>query len=240
LREIIRAAGGGRSVASLEDPIEAVVEGVAQSQINPAAGFDLLTALRSLLRQDPEVILVGEIRDAEVAKVAYQAAMTGQLVVTTFHASDAADAIARLLDMGIPPYVVRGATRLVVAQRLLRRVCERCHSIESVSTEQHYGNQLSELNHAASVGDQPCQACRGTGYVGRIPATEAVDLQRSEIADAVLRRADASRLRKLFANAGDVSLLENARTLLEEHKSSRAELVRVFGLTALGGSGDGD
>jgi type II secretory ATPase GspE/PulE/Tfp pilus assembly ATPase PilB-like protein len=242
---VLRAARGGRNVASLEDPIEAVVDGVAQTQINPAAGLDLLTALRSLLRQDPEVILVGEIRDAGVARVAYQAAMTGQLVVTTFHASDAADALVRLLDMGIPPYVVRGATRLVVAQRLVRRACTNCDAARPwPEPEVDHAIEEGERNYGTTPGDalvggtgveasHACQACRGTGYCGRIPVAEAVELEGPEIAEAVLACADASRLRKLFADAGYRSLLEKARALLARRETTRSELVRVFGLAAL-------
>lgn len=253
LREIVRATAGGRSIASLEDPIEAAIDGVAQSQINPAAGFDLLTALRSLVRQDPEVILVGEIRDAEVAKVAYQAAMTGQLVVTTFHASDSADALARLLDMGIPPYVLRGATRLLVAQRLLRRVCEACGAPEKEAAAGAAGHTAQEpsstllpsreaLNQTTGPGHSPagCDVCRGTGYHGRVPAVEAVDIEHAEIGQALLRSADATALRRLFASGGHRSLLEQARSLVERRITTEAELVRVFGLTAIAKPTDGD
>ena len=123
LREVVATSGGGRSIASLEDPVEVAVDGVAQSQINLAAGFDMATGLRSLLRLDPEVILIGEMRDRTTAEIALQAALTGQLVVTTFHAGSCADALHRLVDMGIADYAVRNAVRLVVAQRLVRRLC---------------------------------------------------------------------------------------------------------------------
>ncbi len=132
LREIIHRSGGQRSVASLEDPVEAVVAGVAQSQVAEAAGFDLVTGLRSLVRQDPEVIFIGEIRDPAAAAIAMQAALTGQLVLTTFHAADGAVALSRLADMGVPPYVLRSAVSAVVAQRLLRRLCD-C-AIEEAAT----------------------------------------------------------------------------------------------------------
>jgi type II secretory ATPase GspE/PulE/Tfp pilus assembly ATPase PilB-like protein len=235
LREIIRATCGGRSIASLEDPIEAAIEGVAQSQINQASGFDLLTALRSLVRQDPEVIFVGEMRDAEVAKVAYQAAMTGQLVISTFHATGAADALARLLDMGIPPYVVRGATRLVVAQRLLRKSCASCPPAAGNPAGLGTRGDTPQMNDSASRSDPPraCATCRGTRYAGRLPVAEAMDLETAEIATAILRRADANRLRALFAAAGYASLLDQARSLASDFRTTEGELVRVFGLTAI-------
>lgn len=246
LREIVRSTSGGRSIASLEDPIEAAIDGVAQSQIHPAGGFDLLTALRSLVRQDPEVIFVGEIRDAEVARVAFQAAMTGQLVVTTFHATDAAEALARLSDMGIPPYVLRGATRLIVAQRLLRRICRSCSGAFSADPRDPQRSEAlpvgpsQDVRPAAGMNQAPppghirvsCDECRSTGYHGRVPAVESVDLPSAGIGQAVLRRADAGEIRRLLTAAGRPSLLDQARSLVAGHITTSAELVRVFGLEA--------
>ena len=123
LRELAARSRGERSLATLEDPIEAVVPGVAQAQVNPAAGLTLESGLKSLLRQDPEVIAIGEIRDRATAEIALQAALTGHLILTTFHAGSACEVIGRFLDMGIEPYVVRSGLRAVVAQRLVRRLC---------------------------------------------------------------------------------------------------------------------
>ena len=123
LRELAARSSGQRSLATLEDPIESVVPGVAQSQVNLAAGLTLESGLKSLLRQDPEVIAIGEIRDRATAETALQAALTGHLILTTFHAGSACEVIGRLLDMGIEPYVLRSGLRAVVAQRLVRRLC---------------------------------------------------------------------------------------------------------------------
>jgi hypothetical protein len=123
LRELVAASAGTRSLATLEDPIEVAVPGVAQAQVNPAAGFDLGAGLRSLLRQDPEVIAVGEIRDRATAEVAFQAALTGHLVLSTFHAGSAAGVVGRLSDMGIEPYVLRSGVRAIICQRLVRTLC---------------------------------------------------------------------------------------------------------------------
>ncbi len=124
VRDIVRRSSGGRSVATLEDPVEVAIAGAAQSQVNARAGFDLAAGLRSMLRQDPEVILVGEMRDPATAGVALQASLTGQLVLTTFHASSAASAISRLLDMGLEPYMVRSGILAVISQRLVRKLCQ--------------------------------------------------------------------------------------------------------------------
>src|SRR5262249_22082685 len=123
LRELATRSNGQRSLATLEDPIESVVPGVAQSQVNVAAGLTLDSGLKSLLRHDPEVIAIGEIRDRATAETALQAALTGHLILTTFHAGSACEVIGRLLDMGIEPFVVRSGLRAVLAQRLVRRLC---------------------------------------------------------------------------------------------------------------------
>ena len=123
LRELVRQSQGMKSLVSLEDPIEMAVDGVAQSQVHPAAGFDLATGLRSLMRQDPEVVLVGEIRDRPTVEAVFQAALTGHLVLTTFHAGSAAGAISRLADMGIEPYLLRSGILGILNQRLVRKLC---------------------------------------------------------------------------------------------------------------------
>ena len=123
LREIARHGGGARSLVSIEDPIEVAVDGVAQSQVHPPAGLDLATGLRFLMRQDPEVIMVGEIRDRATAEAALQASLTGHLLLSTFHAGSAAETVGRLLDMGIEPYVLRSGLLAILNQRLLRRLC---------------------------------------------------------------------------------------------------------------------
>ena len=171
LREVVATSGGGRSIASLEDPVEVAVDGVAQSQINLAAGFDMATGLRSLLRLDPEVILIGEMRDRTTAEIALQAALTGQLVVTTFHAGSCADALHRLVDMGIADYAVRNAVRLVVAQRLVRRLCTCAESAAVTEHALPLGMKVSQCRVA--VG---CEKCRGTGYLGRSLIAEWQDL----------------------------------------------------------------
>jgi general secretion pathway protein E len=225
LREILATSERARSVASLEDPVEAIVLGVAQSQVNAAGGFDLHTGLRSLVRQDPEVIFVGEIRDATAAEVAMQAALTGQLVVTTFHAADAATAASRLLDMGIPPYVVQSSVRTIVAQRLLRRLCA-C-SIETPSDE-----AARSLGVAAATVRVPrgCDACRGAGYAGRVAVAEALMLDDRAVAEGVLERRDARALRDAAIAAGMRPLVTQAAELVASGVTSVAEVVRVFGL----------
>jgi type II secretory ATPase GspE/PulE/Tfp pilus assembly ATPase PilB-like protein len=227
LREIMLASGGGRSVASLEDPVESVVPGVAQSQVAEAAGFDLLTGLRSLVRQDPEVIFIGEIRDPQAAAVAMQAALTGQLVLTTFHASDAAVAASRLADMGVAPYVLRSGVRVVVAQRLVRRLCD-C-AVEAPADE-----AAVAAGATSPVIRQPrgCPSCRESGYAGRVAVAESLELDWPAVARGVLDRADAATIRAAAVDAGMRPLAVQAAALVDEGVTSAVEALRVFGLAS--------
>jgi type II secretory ATPase GspE/PulE/Tfp pilus assembly ATPase PilB-like protein len=209
LRQVVATSIGGRSIASLEDPVEVAVDGVAQSQINLAAGFDMATGLSSLLRLDPEVILIGEMRDRSTAEIALQAALTGQLVVTTFHAGNCADAMNRLVDMGIADYAVHNAVRLVVAQRLVRRLCP-CSQVADVA-EHALPLGLQVARCRVAVG---CEACRGTGYRGRSLIAEWQDLAESHATEPL------PPARTLWASA---------EALVEAGVTSPLEVIRVLG-----------
>lgn len=225
LREVMAASGGGRSIVSLEDPVEAVVEGVAQAPVNERAGFDFPRGLRSLMRQDPEVILVGEIRDRVTAEIAFQAALTGQLLLTTFHAGSAAGALGRLADMGIAPYVLRGGVLAVVAQRLARRLCD-C-GVESDDPAARLGLDVETFR--VPVG---CPACRGTGYRGRLPLAEMLALDFEPLAAAVLDQRDATALQTLAEQAGMIPLAQRATAAVAAGETSPAEIRRVLGFGA--------
>jgi general secretion pathway protein E len=231
LREILDASGAQRSVASLEDPVEVVVPGVAQAPIAAAAGFDLLTGLRSLVRQDPEVIFIGEIRDPEAAAVAIQAALTGQLLVTTFHAADAASALSRLGEMGVPPYAIRSAIHAIVAQRLVRRLCACALPDESPSPEvsAHFARLEIEPRHIRRPRPHGCAACRATGYDGRTAIAEILDLRSPAVGAAILSRADADAIRRSAIAAGMVPLARRAAELVASGQTSLPEVLRVFG-----------
>jgi general secretion pathway protein E len=232
LREIIDASRGQRSIATLEDPIEAVVEGVAQSQVAPGAGFDLLIGLRSLVRQDPEVILIGEIRDAEAAGVALQAALTGQMVIATFHATDAAAALSRLGEMGIPPYAIRSGVRTVISQRLLRRLCECAENDADSAAAKVLGLGTLGDTTAAVRSPKGCERCRRTGYAGRLAVAELLNVEASSVGEAILARQDAAAVREAAGAAGTVSLIQRAARLVSEGVTSADEVLRVFGMAA--------
>lgn len=222
LREIVKASNSTRSISSLEDPIEAVVPGVAQSQINSAAGFDYATGLKSLMRQDPEVIFVGEIRDRNTAETAFQASLTGQLVLTTFHSSSAAGAISRLSDMGIEPYLLRSGVIGIVAQRLLRKLCSCAKPVSDAD-----GFVGLEVQRASQpVG---CEQCGGTGYRGRMIVSELLQPDLAGMGRAILSRGDATEIEGLAVQAGMQTILRRASLAVEAGQTSPAEVRRVLG-----------
>ena len=223
LRELTRRSAG-RSMATLEDPIEVALAGVAQSQVNVRAGFDLATGLRSLLRQDPQVILVGEMRDPVTAGIALQASLTGQLVLTTFHAGSAAGALSRLADMGVEPYVLRSGVLAVVCQRLVRKLCQ-C-SVESASPEARLGLAVA---HARLP--QGCPQCHGTGYLGRTLLAEMLTLDQGETPAAILARADRMVIEQAALAGGMQSRWHWANRAVESGITSAAEVRRVLGFT---------
>lgn len=218
LREVLRESGHSRCVMTLEDPIESSLPGVTQAQVRTASGFDLASGVKSLLRQDPDVILVGEIRDAATAESVFQAALTGHLVISTFHAGSAVEALARLLEMQLEPYLIRSALRYVVCQRLLRKQCD-CQSSSDNFTGFRTGS-----------GAVPaCSRCGGTGYFGRLVLAEGLQLDDAEFSAAFLQRADARRLRSLAGAQGLVSLQQRAEQAVKEGRTSAAEVFRVMG-----------
>ena len=222
LRELVRRSDGARSIVSLEDPIEVAVPGVAQSQVSESAGFDFVTGLRSLMRQDPEVILVGEIRDRLTAEVAIEASLTGQLVITTFHAGSAAGAINRLSDMGIEPYLLRSGILAIVSQRLVRRLCQCAGESEDHSAR--LGLPVSRVR--VPVG---CDRCHGVGYRGRLVLAELLTAEPTDLGRAILSRGDTAYLEQLAVASGMVTRWQRACEAVEAVLTSPAEVRRVLG-----------
>ncbi len=225
LRELVLASAGGKSIVSLEDPIESAVEGVAQSRVNPAAGFDLAAGLRSLMRQDPEAILVGEIRDRETAEAAFQASLTGHLVLTTFHAGSSAGAISRLADMGIEPYLLRSGILGILSQRLVRRLCA-CRAPIT--------DELGKLNFVVERAYQAmgCDECLQSGYRGRVVLAELLLAEATELGRAILSQSDAPQLEQLAIAAGMISLWQRAAVAMEDGLTSPHEVRRVMGFAS--------
>lgn len=213
LRTIQRDPLQLRSLCTLEDPVEALLPGIAQSQVKPGTEFTYQRGLASLMRQDPDVIMVGEIRDRETAETVFQASLTGQLVLTSFHAGSAAEALSRVSDMGIEPYVIRSGLAGVLAQQLLRKRCPCC-CLSKVSAQQE---------------DSVCERCRGCGYAGRMVVSELLSPALPELDVAILRRAPAPELNAIAIRGGMVSLLTAARQAVADGLTTELEVYRVFG-----------
>jgi len=212
-----RAGGSGRHIVTIEDPVECLLPGVTQTQTNPPAGLTFANCLGSILRQDPEVIVIGEVRDAATAELALQAALTGHLVVTTVHAGTAPGVFSRLVEMGIEPYLVTSVVRAALAQRLVRRLCPACRVRE-------------EAGNAESGGDWTapgCDACLGTGFRGRVPVAEVLTLSPG-LRAAVLARADIGGLERAARDSGMRTLADAGEALVRSGVTSRDELGRVL------------
>ncbi len=222
MRHLVNSTSGSRSLVSIEDPIEVPVDGVAQSKVNLAAGFDLDTGLRSILRQDPEVILVGEVRDRSTAEIAIQASLTGQLVLTTFHADSAATAISRLTEMGIEPYLLRSGLNAVMSQRLIRLLCD-------CSKESRDPADLCGLPVESARVPRGCGRCNDSGYQGRAVISEFLSLRDTALASAVLCKSGGPEINRLAIESGMVSLWEQATNMVRAGRTSPLEVRRVLG-----------
>jgi type IV pilus assembly protein PilB len=197
------------NICTVEDPVEYNVPGVNQFQTNERAGFTFSGALRSLLRQDPDIIMLGEIRDQETARIATQAALTGHLVLSTLHTNDAPSAVTRLFNVGVEPYLVAAAVRGVLAQRLVRKICTHCK--ETVEITAPLRRMLDQLNAGGSPVETlyhgaGCSRCRETGYAGRVGVYELY-IPDEESLDAISRGVSLQELRQLARNSGQYTTL---------------------------------
>jgi type IV pilus assembly protein PilB len=215
-----------KNIITIEDPVERQVEGVTQVQINPKAGLTFATGLRSMMRADPDVIMVGEIRDRETAQIAVEAALTGHLVLSTLHTNDAPTAITRLTEMGIEPFLVASAIDCVVAQRLARTLCQHCkrRTILSAGVLREHGfNSHVDLEAYEPVG---CARCTHSGYKGRIGLYEVMSVNE-EIRDLIIERASADRIAAVAVRNGMRRLRQDGLDKVKHGRTSIAEVARV-------------
>lgn len=217
------------NVITVEDPVEYRMEGVNQVQVNPKAGLTFASALRSILRSDPDVVLIGEIRDQETAQIAIEASLTGHLVLSTLHTNDAPSAITRLIEMDIEPFLVGSALDCVVAQRLARRLCDRCKQLQEYDAPHldalGFGRRADELTprlyHA--VG---CSACSGTGYRGRL-ALHEVMMVSEEIERLAVGRASSVEIMHMATQQGMLTLRQDGWAKVRAGLTSIEEVLRV-------------
>jgi len=219
----------GKKIITIEDPVEYQLSGVNQIYVKPQIGLTFANGLRSIVRQDPDVIMVGEIRDAETAEIAVQAALTGHLVLSTLHTNDAAGAISRLLEMGVQDYLLSSSLLGVLAQRLVRRLCPACRKevpfagLAGASAELELQNGGAVQTVWEAVG---CDACNHTGYLGRIGIFELLPAT-SDVCKIIVQRADAGAIRNLAVRQGMRLLRDDGGDKVRQGVTTLAELLRV-------------
>jgi general secretion pathway protein E len=215
-----------KNIITIEDPIEYQLRGIGQIQVNPKIELSFASGLRSVLRQDPDVIMVGEIRDAETARIAIQAALTGHLVFSTLHTNDSFSAITRLLDMGIEPFLVSSSVIGIVAQRLVRRLCPAC----SVAADPRDPTMVElGLAHSLSGARSPgagCEGCRGSGYRGRLALSEVL-VTDDELRTGIMERTDAATLSQRAVRRGFKTMRDDGAAKVRGALTSAGEVLRV-------------
>jgi type IV pilus assembly protein PilB len=213
-----------KNIITVEDPVEYRLEGINQVQVNTKAGLTFANGLRSILRQDPDIIMIGEIRDGETAQIAVRAAITGHLVLSTMHTNDAASTVSRLVDMGVEPYLVSSSVVGVTAQRLLRRICPECKtSYQSDRAEMDVLRVREPITLYKGTG---CSNCNHTGYRGRIAIHEIMQVT-GQIRDLIDKRASMDHIRNVANKQGTTTLRDNSVELVRKGITTVDELLKV-------------
>ena len=219
-----------KNVLTIEDPVEYALPGVSQVQVNTKKGLTFARGLRSFLRQDPDVMMVGEIRDLETAEVAIRAALTGHLVFSTVHTNDSASTITRMVDQGVEPYLVSSSIVLIIAQRLVRTICRHCRAEVPITDEwkaklDKVGMDPSRMNGKISVG-QGCEECFHSGYSGRTAIYEIMPVDE-ELRTQIMEGASATEMKRSAVSRGLVTLREDGRRKIESGQTTPDEVLRV-------------
>ncbi|HUQ30160.1 MAG TPA: ATPase, T2SS/T4P/T4SS family [Candidatus Paceibacterota bacterium] len=219
------------NITTIEDPVEYKMVGINQIQVNPATNLTFPKGLRSIVRQDPDIILVGEIRDNETAEIAVNAALTGHLLLSTFHANDAATAIPRLLDMGIEPFLLSSTIEIIASQRLLRKICEHCRysAIATKKDWEKYAKKVKGYFPEAEVTlyrGKGCSACGGSGYEGRIAIREFIQMT-SEMRELILKNPSARQIEELARTQGAQTMFDDGIEKVKNGVTTLDELLRV-------------
>ena len=218
----------GVNISTVEDPVEYTLDGIHQVQVIREKGLDFSRALRSLMRQDPDIILVGETRDKETAQAAMEAALTGHMVFTTLHANDTATAITRLAEMEIPPYLIGASIIGVVAQRLVRKVCKSCSELRKINErENHLAFSLGvEKARFLNKNNKGCPVCNGSGYKGRVGIYEVMKVN-DLIRDLIMKQSNADQIRECAFEKNGRSLLTYGMNLVKNELTTIEEVERV-------------
>ncbi len=221
-------ANPGVNIITVEDPVEYRLPGINQVQVNNQAGLTFAKALRSILRSDPDIALIGEIRDAETATIAIEAALTGHMVFSTLHTNDAASAVTRLGEMGVEPFLVGTALDVVVAQRLVRRLCSQCKEPHQLTPEEAESSALSweQLEQGDAYRPVGCSACAGTGYRGRAAVHEVLDVT-PEISRMAVQQASSMEIQDVATRNGMRSLRQDGMDKVLQGLTTVEEVLRV-------------
>jgi len=215
-----------RKIITIEDPIEYQLHGINQIQVSRKAGLTFASGLRAILRHDPDVVLIGEIRDSETAEIAIQASLTGHLVFSTLHTNDAPSALTRLVDMKIEPYLVASSLEAVLAQRLVRTICKECKeplsAVEMAPLKKRFGDKLPEVLYKG----RGCRQCQGTGYRGRLGIFELM-VVTDDVRSLIVENASAPELRKVSVKQGMRSLRDDGFRHLQDGRTTIEEIMRV-------------
>jgi general secretion pathway protein E len=219
-----------RKILTIEDPVEYEIPGVNQSQVKPSIGLTFASAMRAFVRQDPDVIMVGEVRDAETANIAIHAALTGHLVLTTLHTESSSAAVPRLLDLGVEAFLLKSTLRAVVAQRLVRILCDRCKSAQSLSRAAIDADpQYEALGFKAGetvYEPKGCERCGGIGYRGRVGVFEVLEVN-GPVRELVGPHADSGAIDAAAISAGMTTMVDDAVAKCRSGVTSAAEALRV-------------
>lgn len=229
-----------KNITTIEDPVEYWIKGANQVQVNVKTNLTFADGLRSILRQDPNIIFVGEIRDSETAGIAVNAALTGHLVLSTLHTNDAATAIPRLSDMGVEPFLVASTVRVIVAQRLLRKICDGCKTSIQFTHEEllkHFSKEVllkffPEGTNITTYHGSGCKLCHNTGYIGRLGVFEVLEVS-AEIRKLIAAKSDADIINKQAIKEGMQSMVDDAMIKVQKGLTTIEEVIRVTKSEAL-------
>jgi type IV pilus assembly protein PilB len=217
-----------KNIITIEDPVEYQIGGITQIQVSPRAGLSFAAGLRSMVRADPDIIMVGEIRDRETAQIAVESALTGHLVLSTLHTNDAPTAITRLIEMGIEPFLVASAIDCVVAQRLARTLCANCKRRTLIPAHVLNDNGYPSAFDIEAYEPVGCTRCSGSGYKGRVGLYEVMTIS-PEIRSMALERRPADEMGKIAVDQGMRTLRDDGLEKVKNGQTSIAEIARVMG-----------
>jgi type II secretory ATPase GspE/PulE/Tfp pilus assembly ATPase PilB-like protein len=215
-----------RKIITIEDPVEYQLKGINQIQVNEKAGLTFGRGLRAILRHDPDVVLIGEIRDQETAQIAVQASLTGHMVFSTLHTNDAPGALTRLVDMGVEPYLVASSLEAVIAQRLVRVLCEECKVDDQSARTTALRERVEALRYANTFRSVGCKNCRMTGYTGRRAIFELMTMSPA-IRTILLRGGSSVEIKDTARREGMKSLIEDGWRLVCNGVTTPSEVLRV-------------